>query len=118
MRFLVDNQLPGALATWLRAQGHDAEHVLDVQLAQAKDNPIWQYTESSSAVIVSKDEDFAEWVRHGRPGPAVVWLPPRQQHPAATARLDRSPLASGVTAIGGRRAVGRGAVKTATEHAC
>ena len=74
MRFLVDNQLPAALAAWLREQGHEAEHVLDLQLAQAKDNPIWQHAQSRGAVIVSKDEDFAEWVRRGRPGPAVVWL--------------------------------------------
>jgi len=25
-------------------------------------------------VIVTKDEDFAEWVLRGRVGPAVVWL--------------------------------------------
>jgi predicted nuclease of predicted toxin-antitoxin system len=24
--------------------------------------------------MVTKDEDFAEWVRRGRPEPAVVWL--------------------------------------------
>ena len=41
---------------------------------QAKDNPVWQHAQSVGAVIVSKDEDFAEWVRRGRPGPAVVWL--------------------------------------------
>ena len=74
MRFLVDNQLPAALAEWLRQQGHEAEHVLDINLAQAKDNPIWQRAQSQGAVIVSKDEDFAEWVRRGRTGPAVVWL--------------------------------------------
>ena len=74
MRFLVDNQLPAALAAWLREQDHAADHVLDLQLAQAKDNPIWQHAQSRGAVIVSKDEDFAEWVRRGRPGPAVVWL--------------------------------------------
>ena len=74
MRFLVDNQLPAALAVWLRAQGHEAEHVLHVQLAQAKDSPIWHYADGVNAVIVTKDEDFAEWVRRGRLGPAVVWL--------------------------------------------
>ena len=74
MRFLVDNQLPAALADWLRQQGYEAQHVLEVQLAQAKDNPIWQHAQSQGAVILSKDEDFAEWVRRGRPGPAVVWL--------------------------------------------
>lgn len=74
MRFLVDNQLPGALARWLITQGHSAEHVLDVNLAQAKDNPIWVYAQNAGAVIVSKDEDFADWVRQGRAGPAVLWL--------------------------------------------
>lgn len=30
MRFLVDAQLPPALARWLAAQGHEAEHVGDI----------------------------------------------------------------------------------------
>jgi predicted nuclease of predicted toxin-antitoxin system len=67
VRFLVDNQLPVALAGWLRDQGHEAEHVLDIQLAQAKDNPIWLHAIKVGAVIVTKDEDFADWVRRGRP---------------------------------------------------
>ncbi|MBI3874565.1 MAG: DUF5615 family PIN-like protein [Verrucomicrobia bacterium] len=74
MRFLVDNQLPGALAGLLRGQGHEAEHVLEIGLAQGKDNPIWQHAIAKQAVIITKDEDFAEWVRRGRPGPSVVWL--------------------------------------------
>jgi predicted nuclease of predicted toxin-antitoxin system len=74
VRFLVDTQLPAALARWLQEKGHQAEHVLDVNLAQSKDSPIWQYAQEHGAVIVTKDEDFAEWVRRGRPGPAVVWL--------------------------------------------
>ncbi len=69
MRFLVDNQLPPALASWLIQRGHHAEHVLHVNLAQAEDNPVWLYAQSHGAVLVSKDEDFAEWVRRGRPGP-------------------------------------------------
>ena len=74
MRFLVDNQLPVALAALLRAQGHEAEHVLELGLAQGTDNPIWLRAVATQAVILSKDEDFAEWVRRGRPGPPVVWL--------------------------------------------
>ena len=38
------------------------------------DNPIWLRAVATQAVILSKDEDFAEWVRRGRPGPPVVWL--------------------------------------------
>lgn len=74
MRFLIDTQLPAALAGWLRDRGHQAEHVLDVALAQGKDRQIWDYAGQHKAVIVTKDEDFAEWVRRGRPGPSVVWL--------------------------------------------
>lgn len=74
MRFLIDAQLPPALARWLQERGHHAEHVLDIDLAQAKDDPIWRYAEKHQAVIVTKDEDFAEWVLRGRTGPSVVWL--------------------------------------------
>ena len=74
MRFLVDNQLPAALADWLRARGHAAQHVLEIGLAQSKDNPIWRLATEESLVVITKDDDFAEWVRRGRSGPAVVWV--------------------------------------------
>lgn len=74
MRFLVDTQLPAALAFWLRDRGHQAEHVLDIGLAQSKDTAVWLYAQEHRAVIITKDEDFAEWVRRGRAGPSVVWL--------------------------------------------
>jgi len=74
VRFLIDNQLPAALAAWLRERGHDAEHVLNVGLAQGKDTPVWRYAQGQQEVIITKDEDFAEWVRRGRTGPQVVWL--------------------------------------------
>jgi predicted nuclease of predicted toxin-antitoxin system len=74
VRFVVDNQLPAGLAAWLREQGHHAEHVLELGLAQSKDNPIWNYAVEHGAVLLTKDEDFAEWVRRGRRGPQVVWM--------------------------------------------
>ena len=74
MRFLVDTQPPQALAPWLSARGHQAEHVLDVGLAQSKDTQVWRCAQENGAVVVTKDVDFAEWVRRGRAGPAIVWL--------------------------------------------
>jgi predicted nuclease of predicted toxin-antitoxin system len=62
------------LAFWLRERGHQAEHVLEIGLAQSKDTLIWRYAQDHGAVVMTKDEDFAEWVRRGRAGPAVVWL--------------------------------------------
>jgi predicted nuclease of predicted toxin-antitoxin system len=75
MRFLVDAQLPPALARWLVAQGHHAEHVAELKMEAASDAAIWRRAERYRAVIVTKDENFAIW-RNARQGetPAVVWL--------------------------------------------
>lgn len=59
-RFLVDTQLPSALARWLKAQEHVAEHVLDIGLAQGRGGLVWNYAAEHQAVIITKDEDFAE----------------------------------------------------------
>jgi predicted nuclease of predicted toxin-antitoxin system len=73
VRFLVDAQLPPALARRLEALGYVAEHVADRGMASAPDDAIRDYAVSVGAVIVTKDEDFA--VRRLLVGgPAVVWL--------------------------------------------
>jgi predicted nuclease of predicted toxin-antitoxin system len=74
VRFLVDTQLPPALTHFLQTEGHQAEHVLDLGLGQSKDEVLWEYALRHQAVIVTKDEDFADWVARGRSGPSVVWL--------------------------------------------
>lgn len=74
MRFLVDAQLPPALARWLVAAGHEAEHVADRGMQAASDAAIWDLALREHAAIVTKDEDFAQ--RHALigMGPAVVWI--------------------------------------------
>lgn len=52
----MDNQLPAALARWLR------------------DTLIWQRASELSAVIVTKDEDFAQLTILRPDSVAVVWL--------------------------------------------
>ena len=74
MRFLVDAQLPPALARWLASQGHEAEHVFDLDMVSASDRVIWDYARSSSAVIGTKDEDFAVRRALLDNGPQIVWL--------------------------------------------
>ena len=74
MRFLVDAQLPPALARWLVAAGHEAEHVGDVGLGDAQDQAIWAYAAGVGAVIVSKDEDFAQRKIMRNAGPRIVWI--------------------------------------------
>jgi predicted nuclease of predicted toxin-antitoxin system len=74
MRFIVDAQLPPALARWLVPNGHEAEHVADKHMANASDRAIWDFALQTAAVIVTKDEDFAQRHVLTGDGPRVVWI--------------------------------------------
>lgn len=74
MRFLVDAQLPPALARWLEERGHTAEHVADRGMAAADDRAVWEYALATGAVIVTKDEDFAMCRVLASEGPWVLWI--------------------------------------------
>ena len=74
MRFLVDAQLPLALAGLLVAAGHDAEHVSDRGLQAATDSAIWDLASHVNAIIVTKDEDFAQRRVLTGVGPMIVWI--------------------------------------------
>jgi len=74
MRFLIDAQLPAALARWLTERGPIAEHVSDHGLEAASDAAIWNFALAASAVIISRDEDFAARKTLEELGPAVVWI--------------------------------------------
>lgn len=73
MRFLVDEQLPPALAQWIRDGGHDALHVEEAGLGSASDVALWSFARREGFVIVSKDSDFA-MRRRQIEGPAILWL--------------------------------------------
>ena len=74
MNFLVDAQLPPALANWLIQQGHKAEHIDDIGLREADDIEIWGHALNNSAIIITKNEDFAERSTRTLVGPTIVWL--------------------------------------------
>lgn len=74
MRFLIDAQLPPALAAHLAALGHRAEHVNLIERGVASDADIWAYATKAGAVIVSKDQDFAALARGSESGAQVVWI--------------------------------------------
>lgn len=89
MNFLIDAQLPPALARWLADQGHEALHVFDLGLHAAADTQIWEFArnegaqmvigrrflwDGEEAVIISKDEDFVDrWLLSDQPVP-LVWI--------------------------------------------
>ncbi len=56
------------------ANGHEAEQVADKHMATASDTAIWNFAAQTAAVIITKDEDFAQ--RHALTGggPAVIWI--------------------------------------------
>lgn len=74
MKFLVDANLPPALAQWLASEGHEAQHVADLGMQASADREIWQHARDSGACIVTKDEDFVLLQALDRAGPAVVWI--------------------------------------------
>jgi predicted nuclease of predicted toxin-antitoxin system len=74
VNFLVDANLPPALARWLASQGHEAHHVGDFELEDALDRAIWQRARELQACIVTKDEDFVLLQALDRAGPPVVWI--------------------------------------------
>lgn len=61
MKFLVDNQLPAALARFIESRGCGAKHVLDIRLSEASDTQILRHAESEGYIL-------------------VVWLPNAQAH--------------------------------------
>ena len=74
MRFIVDAQLPAALARALTLAGHPSEAVRDLGLREADDESIWNHAATQQLVIMTKDEDFAMRVWRTSSGPTVVWL--------------------------------------------
>jgi predicted nuclease of predicted toxin-antitoxin system len=75
VRFLVDAQLPPALARYLVALGHEAEHVAAIGLESASDGRIWDNAVAAGAILITKDEDFVTMRALSRQGgPVVVWM--------------------------------------------
>jgi predicted nuclease of predicted toxin-antitoxin system len=74
VRFLIDAQLPVALAGWIVSRGYRAEHVADLGLLTASDREIWDVALAAGAIVLTKDHDFVEWATARRPAPAIVWV--------------------------------------------
>ena len=74
MKFLVDNQLPVALARFLTARGLECLHVLDVQLAESSDSVIWGYACQNDYVVISKDADFLYLAKARDAKGRLIWI--------------------------------------------
>jgi predicted nuclease of predicted toxin-antitoxin system len=74
VRFLVDGQLPPAMARMLVSLGHEAQHVADLNFRSATDSMIWDFALEHRAVLLTKDEDFPHRLHQSAHAPVVVWL--------------------------------------------
>ncbi|MGD9871111.1 MAG: DUF5615 family PIN-like protein [Thauera sp.] len=99
MNFLVDAQLPIALARWLSSKGLEARHVFDLGLDHAPDAEIWHRAQKEALIIVTKDDDFRLLAdRLERIPPQVVWVRPRKLPQAGLAdriRIGATPITHG-----------------------
>jgi predicted nuclease of predicted toxin-antitoxin system len=69
----LDNQLPPALASWLRgAVDVECLPIRDLNLQRASDIDIFLAARGAGAVVVTKDADFAALVGHHGPPPQIV----------------------------------------------
>lgn len=74
MRFLIDNQLPPALARFIETElGCEAKHVAEMGLRDASDAEVWQYASANGFALVSKDEDFTHMVLKSS-NACLIWL--------------------------------------------
>jgi predicted nuclease of predicted toxin-antitoxin system len=76
VRFIVDAQLPPALARMLVDLGHEAQHVVDLNLSlqAVDDSVIWDFALDYAAVLLTKDDDFPHRFHQSVHTPVVVWL--------------------------------------------
>jgi predicted nuclease of predicted toxin-antitoxin system len=74
LNFVIDAQLPPALARWIEEGGHNATHVFDIGFNSVADLIIWDHALRREMAIVSKDEDFVDqWLLSADPAP-LIWI--------------------------------------------
>lgn len=71
-RFLIDENMPRLLAPRLQAEGYIAEDVHDVGLATRPDTEVWAYAQAHSAILLTKDKDFADIRAYPPPHAGIV----------------------------------------------
>jgi len=59
-RFLVDESLPVFLADELISAGHEADHILTLGMSGASDDSVYKWAQSTGAIVITRDLDFAD----------------------------------------------------------
>ena len=58
MKFLIDMPLSPDLGVWLRDQGHDAVHAVDLHLEKSADKEILQRALAEGRIVITSDLDY------------------------------------------------------------
>lgn len=74
MRFLIDEQLPAALAGRLEAKGLEAIHVSTLLGYGAPDETVASEARKLQAVLMTKDADFVQMSAGGVLSCQIVWV--------------------------------------------
>jgi predicted nuclease of predicted toxin-antitoxin system len=107
MRLLLDMNLPPAMASRLRSEGHDAVHLRDLQMNTLPDRDVFARAAADDRVVITFDLDFGDLAGAvAGAGPGVVLLrlrSPRQAHLRERVRvalaLTENALASGAVVL-------------------
>lgn len=81
MRFLLDANMPRSALSALRARGHVVDHVRDLGLGDASDERIATSAHDATAVLVSRDLDFADVRRFPPQNTPGFVVPVAGRHP-------------------------------------
>jgi predicted nuclease of predicted toxin-antitoxin system len=71
--FIVDANLPPDLVTAIRKFDCEATHVFRLGIIGTLDAAMWNYAADRNAVVISRDQDFANRARPDLP-PGLVWI--------------------------------------------
>jgi predicted nuclease of predicted toxin-antitoxin system len=63
-RIKVDEDLPGEIATLLRAGGHDALSVFEQHLTGTTDDKLWPLIQAESRILFTADKGFGDVRAH------------------------------------------------------
>ena len=81
MRFLLDMNLPPAIAEWLQSKGHDAVHIREIGLGHLPDREVFARAAEEGWIVVTFDLDFGEIAGlAGATGATVLLLRLRLAH--------------------------------------
>lgn len=75
MKFLVDAHLPSRLSRWLKKQGYESYHTLDLpNRNETGDMDIISLATDENFVVISKDQDFFQYYILKQKPPKLILL--------------------------------------------